>query len=729
MNKFCNIVVIGSGVMGAGIAAQIANAGFKVHLLDIVPDGASDNNILANNAIIKLKKSNAIADNNLIDKIISGNLNDDLNILKSADFIIEAIIENLEIKSSLYKKLEKHCKSDCMVSSNTSTIPLNQLIKEMSDNFKQNFLITHFFNPPRFMPLLELITSKYTKTEVIASVTEFMDINLGRYIVKCNDTPGFIANRIGCYWLMVALDEAINNNLTIEDIDYLIGEIIGIPKTAIFGLYDLIGIDVMQLIGKSLSLNLNLQDEFVEVSNNISPLLEKMINTGLLGRKTKSGFYRINKNENGEKITEVIDLKTLEYRLFKPSKLHYQNIRELIDNNRNALNILSKTLCYAAKLIPEISEDISAVDQAMKLGYNWKYGPFELIDLIGTDYFKQKLIQQHINVPKIINLVAGKSLYQKENYFSFNGYKPITRARGITYLKDFYSSTPILKNDKCSIWNIENNVAIIELTNKMGILHQDIFHLIKIFLEQYSSNFQSIIIANNQSNFSVGGDLRFMLAMAQEKNWQAIDDYLKLGQETMLMIKYSSAPIIAAVKGMALGGGSELLLHSKAVTAHIDTNSGLVEAGVGLIPAWGGSKEMILRSQSIEELNNAFKYIVSGDILDSAYDLQKTLQLTEVSIIMNKDRVLGEAIKKSPSSVKFISKKEKLKFNLDYIELKLIGYDQVIAKELAEIFKMNNASEQDLLEQERAIFIKLLHNTATQERIAYTLSTGKRLKN
>ena len=719
------IVVIGSGIMGSGIAAQIANAGLKVYLLDI-------NDVLAQQAIAKLENSNALASPALINNIIPGSLENNLAAIKSADWIIEVIIENLELKQQLYKKLEQHCSLDCIISSNTSTIPLKQLIEGMSKNFKQNFLITHFFNPPRFMNLLELITSEFTSEDSTKQISDFIDIHLGKTIVKCNDTPGFIANRIGCYWLETALSIAINHNIPVEDMDYMMGEIIGVPKTAIFGLYDLIGIDLMSLISQSLCKNLNHDDDFVQVNKITTPLIKQMIEQGLTGRKGKGGFYRVSSDEHGKKTTEILDLKTQKYYPAKASSLKYQNIQELIENNPYAFMVLSKSLSYAASLIPEISDDLSAIDQAIKLGYNWKFGPFELIDLIGPDYFSKKLLEQNLAIPPILQQLGNRKFYQQNNYFTKNGYSPIVQPEGIIFVKDFYQQQAICKNTKCSTWNIFEKTALIEITSKMAMLEMDVFQLIDEFFEQHSHKFKAIIIANDQANFSAGGDLKFMLAMAQEKNWLAIDNYLKLGQQIMLKLKYSPIPVIAALKGMALGGGCELLLHSTSISVHINSNSGLVETGVGLIPSWGGCKEMILRSTTAEDLIKAFQNILMGKISSSAYELKDMLKLDQLNIIMNHNRVLEDAI--AQSSRILVNNKQKtssIKITPEQLlgNLQLIGYDQVIAQELASLFLSSNPNEEDLLEQERAIFIKLMHNQGTQERISHMLTHGKRLKN
>ena len=713
------IVVIGSGVMGSGIAEQIANAGFKVHLLDIVGN-ESNRNILAHNALLRMKPIKP-------ENVIPGNLEDDIEALRQADWIIEVIIEKLEIKKELYAKLEQYCNKDCIISSNTSTIPLSQLIKGRNDNFKQNFLITHFFNPPRYMPLLELIVSDFTTKEVIKTISNFIDIHLGKTIVKCNDTPGFIANRIGCYWLETSLSIAIEMEMSVEEVDSLMSKPIGIPNTAIFGLYDLIGIDVMKLISQSLISSLESNDDFIQMSKS-HQLVDKMIADGFTGRKGKGGFYKVSKNESGEKIKEVVDLKTGKYSLSKNIPSVKQTLQELMNDNQYISKVLSKTLSYAANLVNQVSDNISDIDQAMKLGYNWQYGPFELIDIIGANSFKEKLLAQNIKTPPILEKLGSQKFYQENKYFTGNQYLEVLRPEGIIYLKNSSNKAPVCINNSAKILDIGNEVASIEFTSKMAMLDHDIFNLILEFFDKHTDKFKAVVIANDQPNFSVGGNLKFMLENCN--NLELVEEYLRLGQKAMLAIKYSKIPVISALKGMALGGGSELLLHSSGVAAHIETNSGLVEAGVGLIPGWGGCKEMILRAKTKEELVEAFRNIITGKVSSSAYELQDILKIENFQIVMNVNRVL------EVSKDLALKSDKKQEYNRDLIRVdwqKIIsefdGYDQVIASELAALFANNNANEEDLLKQEREIFIKLLSNKFTQDRITYMLQTGKRLKN
>ena len=718
-----NIIVIGSGVMGLGIAEQISNANFNVHLLDIVPKNTQDRNILAKQAI---SKSTSLNPHNLI----PGNLEDDIELFKSADWVIEVIIENLSIKKDLYQKLDQYCPTDCIISSNTSTIPLEKLIEDRSINFKEHFLITHFFNPPRYMPLLELVVSQFTQLNVIQKISQFIDINLGKTIVKSNDTPGFIANRIGCYWLEAALSSAIEMNLPVEEIDNLFSKPLGMPKTGIFGLYDLIGIDVMQLIIKSLSSNLNKNDDFLNVSKT-HDIISKMVNDGLIGRKGKGGFYRIIKDDNGNKIKQAINLNTGIYKDAIELNTPAASASELFNNNEYVSKVLSKTLSYTCSLIPEVTTNLSDIDQAMKLGYNWKFGPFELIDMIGVDNFIGKLKFYNIKVPDFLNKSQGKVFYKGNTYFDGIDYTKIQRPESIIYLKDFKNNPPICYNESAKIWDIGDEIATIEFTSKMAIANNNVFQLIIDFFDKYSVNFKSIIIANEQDNFSVGANLKFILDNIGDL--KLMDEYLKLGQKAMMLLKYSKLNVISALKGKALGGGSEILLHSSAISAHIETNSGLVESSVGLIPGWGGCKEMILRSSTAEDLIESFKNIILGKISSSAYELQKMLKLDQLEIVMNSNRVFQEskilALKNLPKNTHNPKHNIDVEWEQVIYDMNLIGYDKIIAYELASLFANNQITENELLNKEREIFIKLLSNKLTQDRISHMLKFGKKLKN
>lgn len=691
-----NIVVIGSGTMGSKIAAQIANSGHKVYLLDIVPKDAENRNILSKQAVERLRQ--ALSSPKRESNIIIGNLEDDIDILKKADWIIEAIVENIEIKQQLYAKLEQYCSPNCIISSNTSTISLAKLTANSSENFKQHFLISHFFNPPRQMQLLELITN--ADLAVIKPVLDFIDIYMGKTIINSNDTPGFIANRIGCYWLGVTLEQAIKMEIAIEKADSIMGAPLGIPKTGVFGLYDLIGIDVMELIFKSLRANLKADDELLAIDNDI---LLYMVKENMLGRKTNGGFYRI--LTDGEK--QALDLNLKKYR---PANFLISPINGVLDifkANAYARAVLCKTLNYAAKLIHEVSDSVYDIDQAMKLGFNWKFGPFEMLDLIGPKYFKE-----HINKPaKIFETLGDRKFYQQNNYFNGADYSNIPHP--IIQLSDYKIKSPIMQNSSCSIWDIGNDIANIEITSKMGILNHEVFTLILKFLE--NNNYAKIIIANEQNNFSVGGDLKFML----DNSSILIKEYLELGQQAMLGLKYSSIEVVSAAKGLAVGGGFELLLHSASIVAHDLINAGLVESKVGLIPAWGGCTELILRSKTETDLIRAFKNISSANVTSSADDLEDMFGLKSVDIVMNKNRMFEQALQLKQISPINRPQRQLIEVNWPEVidQMKLDQYQNFIAKQLSYIFSQNHLEEKDLLKLEIEIFLELIKQEETKELI------------
>lgn len=693
------IVIIGSGVMGGGIAELISWCGHDLTLLDIVPKNSIDRNILSKNALSKMNNGN-------LERISIGNLEDDEIVLKSADWIIEVIIENLDIKKELYSKLERICKSSCIISSNTSTIPLTKLIEGRSENFQENFIITHFFNPPRYMSLVELVYGERTSRKNRLLIADFLDKELGKKIVYAKDSPGFIANRLGCYWLFIALAETLKKEKKIEETDSLISNLAGIPKTAIFGLFDLIGIDVMSLIYHSLASALKEKDPFLELHKE-NNFLQKMLEKGLRGRKSGGGFYRfIDKNKI---IKQSLDLATLEYRDSISQAIEYQNFNELMEKDELAWQIMSKTLLYSVSLMGEASNDIYSIDQAMRYGYNWKYGPFELIDLLGVDNFISRLIKENIAINSFLENLKGKSLYKENLYFDGKEYKEVTREEGIIYLNDFSNHRIILENESARIIKIEDDIAILEIRSKMAILNLEIFELIIEFFSNIVEKFKALIIFNEKENFSVGGNLKYMLA--NSSNEEVIENYLQQGQKAMLAIKYSKVPVISGLRGMALGGGCELLLHSDYIIAHIDAKVGLVESKVGLIPSWGGCKELILRAQNNKEMQNFFDNILNAKIFSSTKDIQNNFNFTNYTSIANRDRILGECISLAKKDLKKAAK------NLEFSsKINIFEKEDNSNKYLAEIFKTER-KEEIILNKEREIFKNLLLNENTKSLI------------
>ncbi|WP_411726598.1 3-hydroxyacyl-CoA dehydrogenase NAD-binding domain-containing protein, partial [Methyloglobulus sp.] len=664
------VAVIGAGVMGASIAAHITNAGIPVYLLDIVPNGAANRNSIAETAVKKLLDSNPapFMGKNNARLITTGNIEDHLHWLADADWVIEAVIENPQIKQSLYQKLEAVCKQDCLISSNTSTLPLGLLVKDMPDSFKRRFMITHFFNPPRYMRLLELVSSPATKPALVETVSQFADIKLGKNCVTCKDTPGFIGNRIGIYWLLHGLLDAIDQGITVEQADAIMSAPFGIPKTGVFGLLDLVGLDLIPPILKGMKLALPPQDAFHEV-NRLPDIVQKMIADGYTGRKGKGGFYRLNKID-GARIKESISLATGDYTRSEKSDLstikdaQKAGLQALLSHPhpvaQYAWRVLSHTLCYAASLVPEISDDITGIDAAMRDGYNWKFGPFELLDQIGVPWFVEKLRSENRPIPTL--LAKNSSLYSTSSgqleFADLAGqYHPIRRVEGVLLLSDIkQQNPPILKNASASLWDIGDDVACLEFHSKMNTLDMDSMALIKQSIDKVNKEFTALVIHNDAENFSAGANLGLLMKAIHESDWSAVEQLINQGQQTYQRLKYAPFPVVAAPSGLALGGGCEILLHCDAVLAHAELYMGLVEVGVGLIPGWGGCKEYLRRclmqpkraGGSIPPVIKAFQTIGLASVSKSAFEAKELLYLSASDdITMNKNRLLADAKSKA----------------------------------------------------------------------------------
>lgn len=769
------VAVIGAGVMGAGIAAHITNAGHSVVLLDIVPEGADNRNIIAETAVAKLLKAQpaAFMHKRNAKRVTTGNIEDHLELLNDVDWIVEAVIERLDIKQSLYQKIDAVRKPGSLISSNTSTIPLALLTEGMSEQFCQDFMITHFFNPPRYMRLLELAGGASTRPEALEVMADFCDQKLGKGVVHCNDTPGFIGNRVGIYWLQCAVLEAMEAGLTIEEADAVVGKPMGIPGTGVFGLIDLVGLDLMPHIMKSMNETLAPEDPFRAISD-IPPLIKEMIESGYTGRKGKGGFYRLNR-EGGKKIKESIDLSTGEYSAsHKPSlesvraarKGGLRALAEYDDKTgRYAWRVLAKTLSYAASLIPEIADDIKAVDEAMKLGYNWKFGPFELIDKLGVIWFCEKLEAEGMAIPALLQKAAGQPMYKVENgqlqFFCLDGsYKTVKRAEGVLLLSDIkLGSQPIAKNSSASLWDIGDGVVCLEFHSKMNTIDPQILGMVHKSLAIVQKDYKALVIYNEGSNFAAGANIGLLLFAINIAAWSEIRNMVQQGQQVYKSLKQSRFPVVGAPSGMALGGGCEILLHCDAIQAHAESYIGLVEVGVGLVPAWGGCKEMLQRWQSnpkfpkgpMPSVAKTFEIISTATVSKSAEEAKSHLYLRkEDGITMNRDRLLADAKAKALSLVDSYSPPEAHEYHLPgptakvAMEMAVDGfhksgkatdYDVVVSGELASVLSGGNTdmnktmSEDDLLALERQHFVKLTRQSGTIDRIEHMLEKGKPLRN
>ncbi len=765
LNKVKRVCVIGAGVMGSGIAAQAANAGADVLLLDVV-EGAAEG------AIKKMLKTKPapLMHKSFAKRIQPGTVEGDLESVSECDWVIEVIIERADIKQQLYRDLAQHLREDAVLSSNTSTLPLEILTEGMIDDLKSRFLITHFFNPPRYMRLLEVITGPETDANAVAKVLDFADRHMGKSIVRCNDTPGFIANRIGTYWLHCAVTEAIRRGIGVEEADAVLGRPIGVPKTGVFALLDLVGLDLMPHVLKSFEDTLPEGDAFHELGP-APEQLQTMIDAGYTGRKGKGGFYRLDKDRN----KEVMSLLDGSYALAKrPKPAALKASRKLglqalftheSAEGTYAWSVMSKTLSYAVQHAPDIAGDIEAVDRAMRLGYNWKWGPFELIDKMSPAWFADYLEAQDMEVPAMLAAVGNKTFYRVQDgkLHRFNGTRhvPVERTAGTISLADIkLTQKPMFSNPSASVWDIGDGVACLEFTSKMNSLDPLILWIVnKAVKELPARGFKGLVIYNEGSNFSVGANIAMVLIAGKLHLWPLVQLILSYGQNTFRRLKYSPFPVVGAPGGMSLGGGCEVLLHCDRLTPHAETYIGLVEAAVGIVPGWGGCKELLVRWTQTKDrpggpmppVMRAFETIATAEVATSAFEARDHQFVRNGDeIVMNRDRVLATA------------KQNVLELAVDYtppdpLEMRLPGpggraalmlavndfvnkgvatpHDATIARELARVLSggdtdvMDICTEADVLKLEREADIRLAKTPETMARITAMLKTGKPLRN
>ena len=776
MSDIKKVAVIGAGVMGAGIAAQVANAETEVLLLDIAPEGLKNRNAIAEGALTKLIKNKpaAFMHKSNAKYVTTGNTEDHLKDLKDCDWIIEAIIENIDIKRDLYKKIDKYRQKDAIVSSNTSTLPLEVLTEGASKSFKEHFLITHFFNPPRYMRLLEIVTGDDLDKKAEAKIREFTDYKMGKSLVDCNDTPGFIANRIGTFWIHAAVTKAIKHGIGVEEADAVLSRPTGVPKTGVFGLIDLVGLDLMPHIFKSFEEALDEDDAFLKLGK-APELLSKMIKEGYTGRKGKGGFYRLN-TKSGKKMKEVVSLKDGSYsKALRPKVAAAKASRKgglnaLINHESKegayAWDVLSATLSYAASLVGDIANDIELIDRAMRLGYNWKYGPFELINKIGVKNFAEKLKENNLKVPTYIKMAKGRKLYKthegKLQFLNILGkYENVVRPEGVLLLEDIKRhSKPIITNKSASVWDIGDGIACLEFHSKMNSFNPFIFSVmnkaIKVLPEQ---KFKGLVVYNEGTNFSVGANIGLILLITKLRLWPLVRWVIRKGQTTFMAMKYAPFPVVGAPAGLALGGGCEVLLHCDALEAYAETYTGLVEAGVGLVPAWGGCKELVGRAMvdpkepkgPMPAPIKAFQAIATAQVATSAKEARDLNILRKTDgIVMNRDRVLASAKARALKMSENYETQEPfiytpagksgaaaLKIAVRDFASKGVAtpHDVTIAGKLAHILTGGNGDmttpidEEEMLRLELEGILSLTKTKKTQARVMHMLKTGKPLRN
>ncbi len=777
VEKIQKVGVLGSGVMGAGIAAHVANAGLPVVLLDIVPEGARSRSVLAQEAIERLKKTkpSPLMSEARARLITPGNLEDDLKLLADCDWVVEAVVERVDIKQKVYRAIDAVRKAGSIVSSNTSTIPLQKLVDGLPESFARDFLITHFFNPPRYMRLLEVVAGKATRPEALATVRAFADVALGKSVIDCKDTPGFIANRIGTFWIEAAVREAFAGGLTVEEVDAIAGKTFGFPKTGVFGLLDLVGIDLGPHIAKSLLASLPPDDAYC-TQHQESPLLDKMIAAGLTGRKGKGGFYRID-SSSGKKVKQVMDLETGEYRPAGEARLASIGAaksggpRALLEHadrgGKYAWKMLSQTLAYAASVAPSIADSIDAIDEAMRTGFSWKWGPFELLDRLGPAWFAGRLQAEGRPVPALLTAVGEGTFYRVEGgklqrLGLEGGYRDVVRREGVLLLADVKRATqPVAKNSSASLWDLGDGVLCLEFTSKMNALDEAILRqLAKACSLIDGKRWKALVISNEGENFSVGANIGIALFAANIAMWPAIEASVAEGQKAFKAMKYAPFPVVGAPSGMALGGGCEILLHCSAVQAHAESYIGLVEVGVGVIPGWGGCKEMTMRWATnpkrpggpMPGVAKVFETISTATVATSAEEAKGLLFLRETDgITMNRDRLLADAKRKAlelvaagyqppePVEIPLPGPSGKVALDMAVQGFRATGqatpHDAVVADRLATVLTGGDTdptetlTEDDLSRLEREAFLALIQTPGTLARVEHMLETGKPLRN
>ena len=772
-----HVTVIGSGLMGAGIAAHLTNAGVNVLLLDI-PDVSTENrNNFADQAVKKLSKIKpsplTLAQNtNLIE---TGNIDDHLQLIKKSDWVIEVIIEDLNIKKSLYEKIENLMKDDLIVSSNTSTIPLKKLTEGRNSKFKSNFFITHFFNPPRYLKLLEIVSSEKNNINFKKMISEFCDVKLGKTVIECNDTPGFIGNRIGVFWMMSASMKAIEMGLSVEEADLIVSSVFGAPKTGIFGLLDVVGLDLMPHVLSSMIDNLDDNDEY-HLYKKIPEIFNYMLKNKLIGRKGIGGFYKL-ENVNGKKIKKSINLSTKEYsESKKPSidslKTAKKDLIKFLEMNNNyskyAWSILSEVILYTLNHTTEISNDITSIDSAMKNGFGLELGPFELMDKLGKSWFENKLLSENKSVPSILSKLFEEKFYKVEEgklkYFDFNKnlFNNLERPEGILILSDIRKSKkPIEKISTASLWDIDDGVTVFEIHSRGNSIDMNTMQFLNRSIDVVNASYKAMIIYNEGSMFSAGanvGEALFLGNIGLET--ELVDKIVENGQKVYQKLKYSKFPVIAAPSGMALGGGCELLLHSNFVQAHVETYIGLTEAALGICPAWGGCKELLYRFQDsktiakgpMPAIMQAFQTIGLAKTSTSGPEAQKFGFLSDNDgITMNRDRLLYDAKSVAIKMIgnDFIPPEKPLyrlpgKTAFSALQLGLNGmkdagqisdHDKFIGEQIAIILSggdtdmLNEVDEDYILKLESVAIQTLFREPKSQERIEKLLETGKIIRN
>ncbi len=774
MYEIKSAAVIGAGTMGLGIAGQLANAGVPVVLLDI-PAAGDNRNAVCERALERLldERQPGLLHKRFVERITIGNIEDDLDKISDADWIAEAVVERLDIKKALYRDIDAIRKQGSIVSSNTSTIPISLLVEDMPASFRAEFAITHFFNPVRYMRLLELVQGEDTRREVIGCLDEFCDRKLGKGVVICDDTPGFLGNRVGVYAIQKALHTAIDMGLSPEQADAIFGRPLGIPKTGVFGLYDLIGIDLMSDVAASLESILPGDDPFHAVAAK-PPVMVRMIESGLIGNKGgKGGFYQ--PADPGKGVSrKTLDFATFEYRDTEPCKPQAAIDAELSGDftplltredelGKFAWEVLSHTLCYAASLVPDVNTSLVAIDDAMKLGYNWIRGPFEMIDVIGVDRFIAHLESEDREVPAFLRTAAGESFYRakkrKLRYLeSDGGYSKLRRAKGVRRFSELSRTLkPIEENAAASLYELKHGIGLVEFHSKANALGPESMQLIEHAVVYATEHLQGLLIHNDAQHFSCGADLGTILGFVEAGDMTGLDAFLDHYQATLQSMRYAPVPVVAAPSGLSMGGGFEVLLHTDKVIYHANSVTGLVESLVGVVPGGGGVKEMLYRWHEREgditkAAWNAFMNIGYGKTARSPLEARELAMFRDGvdDWIMNRDRLLKAgmdavrelapgytATKRQPLAMPGRDTWAEMQDWLRAAHEKghLTPHDVTTGAQIAmivtggDIDAGTELTENDLFDLERKAFVTLGQTTATRDRIRFMLEHGTPLRN
>lgn len=777
---FKKVAVIGSGTMGAGIAGQVANAGTEVWLLDLPSEG-EDVNAIARKGLQRLDDPNqpGLMSEEARSNIQLGNIRDDLGVVAECDWVAEAVVERLDIKQNLYSHLAGLLKQDAILTSNTSTIPIRLLTEGMAEDLKRRFAITHFFNPVRYMRLLELVRGDFTSDEVMTKLEDYCEQSLGKGVVPCADTPGFLANRVGVFAIQCALHEALKMNLAPHIADSLFGRPMGIPKTGVFGLYDLIGIDLMSDVVDSLVSILPAEDAFHAVSKPVE-LMTNMIANDQRGNKSGKGFY-YQSDASAQK--QVLDFSSNTYVDFeRPAipialKAEKEGIKHLLDDDSEygvyAWRVMSQTLCYSASLIPEVGHDPSAIDEAMKLGYNWVSGPFEIIDEIGLDYFVNRLDSENRAVPEILQQALSSpdssfyrvnlGEYQRRLWLSASGgieWQSVTRAPGVIRFNETrHTLTPVNSNESASWFNFQD-VALVEFHSKANALNADSMILLEDALNNVEPlGLKGLIVHNDAQHFSCGVNLESVRAFIESEDFIGLDAFLDHFQKTVHKMSTANYPVVAAPSGLSIGGGFEVVLHAGQVICHANSVMGLVESIVGVVPSGGGCKEMLYRwvaklglaTDNISEASwKAFMSLGYGRTASSPQQARKLAMIRDSDrYLMNRDRLLAAAVDHVNSHTRaqqasrpplVMPGRELYRAMGQWLDEghekgMFTPHDAVVGRAIAGVVTGGDVdtgviwSEQDLFDAERRAFLSLAKTEATRLRIATLLDTGRNLRN